>query len=97
MRNIKNKIFSLAVVMFFSIFAANATENESVEISYDRNKLKVENISEDTQIVVSNMLGVKLFVGKTSKNNNDEFELALKKGLYIVRIGCCDVRRIVVK
>ena len=79
--------------------AIDSKESDSVVICYNSatQKMIVSNADENVKIEVSNMLGVKMFSGRMTKPHKDTFDVKLTKGFYVVRIGCCDVKRIVVR
>lgn len=101
MKIINRIIFSVCVLSCLTLSTAHASESGQTEsetiVMYAKNKLIVENVAENTKIEVSNMLGVKVFTGKTTRKDRDTFDVGLNRGFYIVRVGCCEVKRILVK
>ena len=89
-----------AVVVFTMAFtqSAYAAENDRQDVSvvYSSNKLTIEGAPENTTVEVSNMLGVKVFITKTTNQYKNEYTVSFSKGFYIVRVGS-DVKRIVVR
>ncbi len=98
-------ILSVAVVMCLTIGSTTASaavkDDEQAKpselvVSYDTGRLIIKGVEEKTRIEVSNMLGVKVFSGTVSSSDKNDFNINLRKGIYIVRVGA-DVRRIAVK
>ncbi|MCQ2207284.1 MAG: T9SS type A sorting domain-containing protein [Paludibacteraceae bacterium] len=103
MKHYIKHIISVAVVMCLTIssITANAAGKEdevresSLIVNYDSGRLTVKGVEEHTRVEVSNMLGVKVYTAVTTQDKTD-FNIFLRKGLYIVRVGA-EVKRIVVK
>lgn len=104
MKHYIKHIFSVAVVMCLTIssITANAAGKEDevreseLIVNYDSGRLTVRGVEENTRVEVTNMLGVKVFSTITTNQHKTDFNLSLRKGLYIVRVGA-EVKRIVVK
>ena len=104
MRQYIRHIISVAVVMCLttsSITANAAGRDDEVReadlvVNYDSGRLTVKGVEENTRGEVTNMLGVKVFTAITTNQDKTDFNIFLRKGIYIVRIGA-EVKRIVVK
>lgn len=85
------------------IFGANAqasasqnTQEEDIVVSVATNRIFIAGARQGVEFEVKNMLGVVVYQGKITRDGNDSFEIDLKSGFYIVRIGDT-LKRIVVK
>lgn len=104
MRKFIPKLLFVAVVMcltFGTTAVSAAPADEQVKeaemiVNYDSGRLIVKGIGEKTRVEVSNMLGVKIFSAVTNNQDRNEFNISLRNGIYIVRVGA-EVRRIAVR
>ena len=72
-----------------------AQETPSVSIFMKGNTLQLQNVNVGDKVEILSIVGVRVFLKKTESTNQD-FELDLPKGYYIVKIGTI-VRKISIK
>ena len=106
--NLKHHILSLAVALFVSTMGAGTsfampsnadtaeTAPNEIIVDYDSGRLTVKGAEAETPIVVTNMLGVRVYAATISQGEKNTFIVYLNRGIYIVKVGGT-AKRIIVK
>lgn len=100
------KSFSLILLLFILIAPISAQKGEkaaapvaqetpAVSIFMKGNTLQLQNVTVGEKVEILSIVGVRVFQKKI-ENTNQDYELDLPKGYYIVKIGTI-VRKISVK
>lgn len=74
----------------------NNSQKEDVVVSVVDNKLYIMGANQGVEFEIKNMLGVVVYQGMILQDGNSRFDIDLKSGFYIVKIGD-SLKRIIVK